>query len=344
MPLLTLAVSFTIADARLFSNGKPRVNEERDNLVERSLQHGGMTRWFLEHRPDTFVSFVNNTNSTSNAIAGGAVVILLHGGTSNMWDIFRRGKKGTRRWLELSDTNGILLLAPNADNPKTKDTKGYEQVWNDNREDERDTADDVGFLAALVRWAVVNRGVNPSRVYVTGASNGGIMTYQALLESNPPIYAAGAAFIANLPVTNVPLPQNRSTPIFIMNGNKDKLMNWEGGEIAQDRGVVISAVATRDFWLEVNKPDKGSMKKVTWPNRSWLDGCRVFSEEYPAKANETGGADVHFYTMDGGGHVVPYTEFGLYPLTYRLFGGPMCREVDGADLAWDFTKRFNLIL
>jgi polyhydroxybutyrate depolymerase len=301
------------------------VGGSADNLVEQSISHDGLTRWFLEHRPDSYAE-------------GGALVILLHGGTQSMRKIFNRRNRGSRRWLDLSDANGFLLLAPNGVNPDTGDTKGDDQNWNDLRDEIGGNVDDVGFLTALTYWAVTERGVDPSRVYVTGASNGGIMTYTALILT-PEVYAAGAAFIANLPATEVPTPDN-PTPIFIMNGTKDKLMKWDGGTVGQEGGEVRSALATRDYWVQVNAADAGNVQKAKLRNRRLFDGCRITSELYPATGADS--APVQFYTMEGGGHMIPFTGFGSYPLSYRLIAGPPCRDTDGADLAWDFMSQYTL--
>ena len=51
---------------------------------------------------------------------------------------------------------------------------------------------------------------------------------------------------------------------------------------------------------------------------------------------------MQFYTMDGGGHMIPYTGLGWYPFLYRLIAGPPCYEADGADLAWNFLSQFTL--
>jgi polyhydroxybutyrate depolymerase len=326
---LTLVAADAV-DAQLLRRSRRDVD---DNLVERSMTHDGLTRWFVEHRPSSYQSFGNSTRS--------ALVILLHGGTESMRQTFKKNRKGARRWLTLSDTHGFLLLAPNGVNDETGGTKGDDQNWNDYRPEFGGTRDDVGFLSTLVSWAIAERGVNAQRIYITGASNGGMMTYRALIDTYPPIYAAGAAFIANLPAIDVPV-SNRSKPIFIMNGTRDKLQKWEGGQGGFDRGDVRSALATRDYWVEANGADKSKVQRTKLPNRNLLDGCRVVSDFYPASSLANNSAPVQFYTMEGGGHAIPYTSRGRYSWLYRLVAGPQCREVNGADLAWEYMSKFTL--
>lgn len=301
-----------------------------DNLVERSLEHDGLTRWFLEYRPASF---------TSNA----PVVIQLHGGTGSMRKI--SSNLGTSRWLDLSDEFGFLLLAPNGVNLDTGDTYGDDQNWSDLRflgSNETKTYDDVGFVSKLVQWSITEVGVDPTRVYVTGGSNGGIMTYTMLVLA-PQLFAGGAAFIANLPAAVIPTP-NQSTPIFIMNGDKDRLMPWEGGEVGEgSRGTVRSAFATRDYWIQVNDANAAAVMYSTLPNGNWFDRCRIQLEFYPATSN-TSTAPVAFHRMSGGGHSIP-TPRGFFNPIMNLYdlliGGPSCHDVYGADVAWEFLSLFT---
>jgi polyhydroxybutyrate depolymerase len=306
------------------------------------------TRWFLEYRPDNVVK-------ESNKIP---LVLLLHGGTQSMRKLFNRRNKGTRCWLDLSDTHDFLLLAPNGVNLKTGDTYGDNQNWsdlrtmlnNDNATSTGPKYDDVGFLSQLVQYAITEQNVDPHKVYVTGGSNGGIMTY-TLLVMVPELFAAGVAFIANLPNFTVPIP-NHTTPIMIMNGNKDRLMKWDGGTISPQSEIdvaVRSALATRDFWIQTNQASVLNVVRTTLPNLNWFDRCRIRSEFYPTTTNNnnistaTTTAPVQFYIMDGGGHSMPSRRgfFNVITNIYDvLIGGPSCHDVNGADLAWTFMSSF----
>jgi acetylxylan esterase len=54
-------------------------------------------------------------------------------------------------------------------------------------------SDPVG-IVSMVQWVINNRGGDSSRVYVTGASSGGMMT-NVLLGDYPDVFKAGAAFM-----------------------------------------------------------------------------------------------------------------------------------------------------
>jgi polyhydroxybutyrate depolymerase len=323
-------------------------NRNRNDIMERSIVHDGLTRWFLEYRPTSF-----SNSSSTHVEEDRALVIVLHGGTQSMRAVVNNKSKGTNRWISLSEENGFLLLAPNGVNLETGDTYGDDQNWSDlrflgtNGTSVVDPVyDDIGFIGQLVQWSITEEGVNPAKVYVTGGSNGGLMTYTLLIRT-PELYAAGAAFIANLPEEFVPTTPHQSTPIMIMNGNQDRLMPWNGGPIADGtRGVVRSALETRDYWIQVNRADATRVVSTRVPNRNWFDRCRIQSDLYPSITgnNASAMAPVHFYTMDGGGHSIPSRcgAFNPVMIVYNLFiGGPACHDANGADLAWEFFSSYT---
>src|SRR6185295_9868094 len=111
---------------------------------------------------------------------------------------------------------GYVVLAPDAlgDN------------WNDGRPEMAAEIDDVGFIRAMLADVRGRAGVDPARVFATGASNGGLMSYRLACETGS-TFRAVAPVIANLgsvlirhcrPAGNV--------SVFMMPGNQDPLMPY----------------------------------------------------------------------------------------------------------------------
>ena len=65
------------------------------------------------------------------------------------------------------------------------------------------TSDPVG-IVSMVNWVVQNRNGDANRVYVTGASSGGMMT-NVLIGDYPDVFKAGAAFMG-VPFAASPRP------------------------------------------------------------------------------------------------------------------------------------------
>lgn len=303
-------------------------NASRGQARELSLPVAGATRWFTVYQ-------------TPGYRPGAPVVLLLHGGGMSMRKIFSARAGGMRQWLHIADRENFLLLIPNATNGKTGDPKGDRQNWNDLREPGatgKAVADDVGFLMQLLDWAQDKYRYDPRRVYVTGASNGGMMTFRLLLEQ-PRRFTAAAVFIASLPATAPARPPDGPrVPLLLFNGTHDPLIQWQGGEIPGRRGTTMAIEPMVQWWREVNGATRWPTAVGTMPDRDPDDGCRITRTVWNAETS--GGAPVEFYRADGGGHALPSIAhpLNLGPFARRIIG-PVCRDVEGAELAWDFLKR-----
>jgi polyhydroxybutyrate depolymerase len=261
-----------------------------------------------------------------------------------MRKIFGRNAGGMRQWLAIADRERFLLLIPNATNADTGDARGDKQNWNDLRPANatgKAAADDVGFLMRLLDWAQEKYRYDAQRVFVTGASNGGMMTMRLLIEK-PQRFAAAAAIIASLPASGADKPGSGArVPLMLMNGTLDPLIQWRGGAIRGERGETMPIEANVQWWREVNGVATAKPKIDTLPDQDPDDGCRVFRTAWMPDVQK--GAPVVFYRVEGGGHSLPSIahELPSGPILRRIIG-PTCRDVEGAELAWDFFKRYGV--
>lgn len=312
----------------LFTAAAACVAQPRQPFQELSLESNGERHWFRVFAPP-------NLRPRSPA------VMLLHGGTQSMRKIFERNAGGTQAWPGIAEREGFLLIAPNGTDPDTGDHRGDRQNWNDLRPQGpggNPSTDHVRFLRNLAAWAQRTHGVDPARIYVTGASNGGMMTYRLLLEA-PDVFAAGAAFIAAIPEGVDPPATARPLPLMIANGTEDPLVKWTGGTIPRRPGVMLSAPATAEWWTRVNRTVRVA-RTETLPDRDPRDGCRIHESRYAPRA---GGAPLLFYRVEGGGHAMPSIAHPLREgIAMRRLIGRACRDAEGAELAWEFLRRFRL--
>jgi polyhydroxybutyrate depolymerase len=263
------------------------------------------------------------------------LVFLLHGGGGSAQKTWTQ-EQG-RSWRALADEHGFVLVLPEG-RPDPDDSDAHH--WNDCRTDVESATvlsaeNDVGFIVGLIEAVSEAVSIEPNRVYATGASNGGMMTYRLAIEAGDR-FAAVAAVIANLPDPSEcevpPLP----IAVLIMNGTDDPLMPFEGGCVPDDRcerGRVLSTAETVSFWVDVN----GTSTEPTverLPNRAWFDGSRVTVYTFE---DESRGADVVYYCIQGGGHTVPGFESASFLL--RAVAGPKNRDIDGPREIWAFFER-----
>ena len=296
---------------------------DADGWHERSIDHDGLTRWYLIYRP---------TDVPENA----PVVFLLHGGGGSMLNNFRDNGGASRHWPILAEREKVILVAPNGtdtENGIDIDTKGDTQFWNDLRVGDQASSDqdDVGFLRKLVDEVIEGETADPLRVYFTGLSNGGLMTYRVVMEMAGRV-AGAASFVADMPVDNANfMPLQRRVPIFLSWGEEDPLMPY-GGE----PGIFRSAVDSVAWWVGQNGALSGSPVSSVLPDLNPNDGCRVNQTEYEAGPN---GAPVVFWSVEGAGHTMPTVQhFGLAPPFFERIVGKQCGDVESVEEVWSFWE------
>jgi polyhydroxybutyrate depolymerase len=258
------------------------------------------------------------------------IVIVLHGG-------YGQGIRMRRVGFEpVADREGFAVVYPD----------GNGRGWNDGRLGARivarcDGADDIAFFDDLIAALVEEGLANPRRIYVTGASNGGIMSYRIACDLSDRV-AAVAPVIGNMPADRVELcTPSRSVPVFAINGTEDPLVHYEGGGIGEEPWYIGGKLLSVEYSL------------VLWRR---LNGCtvehgtRALPDAEPEDQTRTtemvwnecaGGTEVRLYRVDGGGH----TWHGLgrtLPPERLERTGPIGLDFNGAEEIWRFFKRFQL--
>jgi polyhydroxybutyrate depolymerase len=262
------------------------------------------------------------------------VVLLLHGGLGSADSVWE--SENGRSWRALADKHGFILVLPEG---RPDPSNADRHHWNDCRadidnEDAVSAEDDVGYIDALIDWLEADVAVDPARIYVTGASNGGMMTFRLAMQLGGR-FAAAAAVIANLPDPSECPFEAAPLPILIMNGTADPLIPYEGGCVAGAacrRGRVRSTDDTVTFWVDVNDAEV-SAEEITLPDRVAADGSTV--TVFSHRGGSTG-KDVVLYRIDGGGHAVPGPDSSTASLRAAARKN---RDIDAAKEIWRFFDK-----
>ncbi|MEO1015174.1 MAG: prolyl oligopeptidase family serine peptidase [Pseudomonadota bacterium] len=322
----TLTFSVTVTDddgARDTDTVDVAVSQAPDDeVVEVRSEFDGFERAFSVYTPADYER-------------GDPAVVLLHGGGQSMRTILLP-ERTTSRWLDLADRDGFLLIVPNGFNETLLDGIGDEQSWNDIRDDDTGRTsleDDVGFLLSVLDAADAGRDYDPNSVFVTGSSNGGIMSMTMLIET-PTRFEGAAAFIAALPQETIPDPA-APTPIMLLNGTLDQLILFGGGPVAGDGAPTRSVPATVDYFIEATNPDPSLTTTRTLIDAAPGDGCLIVETEYLAAGGDPA---VTYYEARGGGHNVPDPTAPAFTPPAEALLGPRCRDANGVDLANAFRR------
>jgi polyhydroxybutyrate depolymerase len=165
------------------------------------------------------------------------LVVMMHGVSGSAGEAERN-----YRWDGLADSGKFVVAYPD----------GLDRAWNVDGQtccgrSGREGVDDVGFISAAVADIATNLGIDAARVYATGMSNGGIMSYT--LACTTEIFAAiGPVAGTQLNPCLTPHPMS----VMHIHGTADRLVPYDGG---QGYSVINgpSVPNVNAFWRDVDQ-------------------------------------------------------------------------------------------
>jgi len=256
------------------------------------------------------------------------LVVVMHGGG---------GSAGGMEWLtnegfnRIADRDGALIVYPD----------GIGKGWNDGRTDMKSKSvaehiDDLGFLRALPHELATLFPIDSQRVYATGISNGGLMSYRLACDAAD-VYAAVAPVAANMSVELAPKCRPaRPISIAIIDGTDDPIMPWAGGPIKvllSARGTVLSTRATADQWVSLDRC--GALRNDGKPvDADPDDGTSLLISSADCAAH----TQVRLYEVRGGGHTWPRGK----PYLGKWIVGRVSQELDANEVIWQFFRQHAL--
>ena len=162
-----------------------------------------------------------------------------------------------------------------------------------------DNVDDVGFILAMIAELQASYPIDPARIYLTGFSNGGMMSYRLACEHRE--LFAGIAVLGGSLVTSSCQPDG-PLPVLIVHGTADLVVPYDGGEttdrVASRYGQWnnTSVEYATSFWTENDDCAMDAVVTGTPP---------LTTEIYPDCTDET---RVEVVTIDGGTHIWPRVD------------------------------------
>ncbi len=280
-------------------------------LERQILSHDGHKREFWLHVPPQF-----------DPEQARPLVIALHGG-GGLAKKFDRATEGTL--TAATDTRGMIVVFPQGMNRKWN--CGREEIFRDEKK-----VDDVGFISRLIDVMHEQYGIDRQRVYVTGISNGGFMSYRLALERSDKI-AAVAPVTSQIPKPMADRRPQHPISIMVVNGTDDPIVPYQGGHVrlvkwGRSRGEILST----DDTLEVFRVHNGCSdvpEIESLRDHDPHDNTRVVRESY---SGGTDGTEVVLLRIEGGGHTWPAGYQYLKPRTV----GYVSRDINASEEIMDF--------
>lgn len=267
--------------------------------INGSFVHDGLLREYRLYIPAIY-----------NAATPVPVVFNLHGYTS---DNLQQEFYGDFR--PIADTANFLIVHPNG----TLDGLGN-RFWNTFG---ASAVDDLGFITALLDTISAHYSVDPDRVYSTGMSNGGFMSYDlACFRSDR--FAAIASVTGSMTTPRLATcAAGHPLPVMQIHGTSDPTVSYTGGS------GVVGIEALVSYWVQFNNCDPTPAFSAL-PDVNTTDGCTA--EHYVYTGGDAG-STVEFFKVIGGEHTWPGAAFTI---------GITNQDFSASKEIWRFFSQYRL--
>jgi len=264
---------------------------------------GGRKRSYLLHVPASY-----------NPATPVPLVISIHGFAEWPAHLMR-----ISRWNDLADRHGFIVVYPEGTGlPRRWRTWGQMQP-------SAEAMQDVSFIADLIDSLAERYSIDKTRVYANGFSNGGGMSYLLACQLADRIAAAGSVAGAYMLPLSACQP-TRPVPLIAFHGTADAIVPYHGGLSGPSHLPLPAVPDLIAAWAGLSGCNATPVPLAGHGEVSGLQytGCR-------------GGADVVFYTIEGGGHAWP----GGDPLP-RFIVGHTTQDIDATAVMWAFFSQHVL--
>ncbi len=304
MKYLALSVITALLFASCSTLNNPTTSVQPGVGVWDSVQHQMDWRNFKIHIPGTYTS-----------ASPSPLVIALHGGNHDaniMEYISNLSQKADKENFIVVYPNGKAVLGLRTWNAGT--CCGPAVTYN---------VDDVGFILKMINKLTMSYNIDRNRIYVTGASNGGMLAYRLACEKANTF--AAIAPVATTMVTTMPCAPSNPVSVLHIHSLPDRRVPYYGGYGTGLAGVYMPPIdSVLTVWAR-NDACTGTIDTI-------FNVGGVVGKKWK---NCAGGSEVLLYTTTDGGHSWPggnQTENGDVPSS----------QLNATDLMWKFFSTHSL--
>ena len=269
--------------------------------INASITHDGIQRDYILYIPELY--------DGSTAVP---LVLNFHGYGSNAAQQMFYGD-----FRDIADTEGFLLVHPEGT------TLIGNQFWNVGFPGLSSTIDDVGFTEALIDELATLYTIDLDRVYATGMSNGGFMSFLLACQLSEKIAAVASVTGSMTQDTfddcNAQLP----TPVLQIHGTEDDVVLYNENNLSLPIPDVIS------YWVDHNNCET-TPTTTTLPDVDVSDGSTIEHSVYEDGDN---GITTEHMKVIGGGHTWPGSVLNTAGTN---------QDIDASMEIWLFFSRYDI--
>ncbi len=268
--------------------------------INGSITHGGLQRDYILYVPSSY--------SPGTEVP---LVLNFHGYTSNATQQMWYGD-----FRSISDTAGFIIVHPEG----TLDNTGITH-WNVGWGGS--SVNDVSFTEALIDSLRSTYSIDNNRIYSTGMSNGGFMSYHLACELSNRIAAiasvTGSMNTGRFSTCNPTHP----TPVMEIHGTADSTVLYTASSFTESIPDVMN------FWANYNNCSTTPLT-TNVPNTNTADGCTA---EHQIWENGDNGVTVEHYKIIGGEHSWPGAFFQNGVTNY---------DINASEKIWEFFNKYDV--
>ena len=266
-----------------------------------SLTHDGIQRDYILYIPELY-------DGSSDV----PLVLNFHGFGSNATQQMFYGD-----FRDIADTEGFLLVHPEGT------TVIGNQFWNVGFPGISSTIDDVGFTEALIDELAASYAIDLDRVYATGMSNGGFMSFLLACQLSEKIAAVASVTGAMTQDTFDNCNAQRPVPALQIHGTEDDVVLYNGNTLSLSISDIIS------YWVDHNNCET-TPTTTSLPDIDPSDGSTIEHSVYEAGDN---GITTEHMKVIGGGHTWPGSVINT---------GGTNQDIDASMEIWLFFSRYDI--
>ena len=269
--------------------------------INASITHDGIERDYILYVPEIY--------DGSTAVP---LVLNFHGFGSGASQQMFYGD-----FRDIADTEGFLLVHPEGT------TLIGNQFWNVGFPGLSSTIDDVGFTEALIDELATLYTIDLDRVYATGMSNGGFMSFLLACQLSEKIAAVASVTGSMTQDTFDDCNAQHPTPVLQIHGTDDGVVLYNGNNLSIPIADVIS------YWVDFNNCET-TPSTTTLPDVDVSDGSTIEHSVYEDGDN---GITTEHMKVIGGGHTWPGSVINTVGTN---------QDIDASMEIWLFFSRFDI--
>lgn len=190
-------------------------------------------------------------------------------------------------------------------------------------------ADDLGFISQLLDTVNVKYPINKNKVYATGMSNGGFMSYELACFLSHRVAAIASVTGSMTEERRIKCDAKHATPIMQIHGTADNTVGYDGTNFLSGSPSFTHIDSLMQYWVKFNSCGTSAIK-TTLPNISTTDGCTA--EHYVWSGGKES-SSVELYKIIDGEHTWPGAAVST---------GTTNQDFNASAEIWRFFNQYSL--